>query len=152
MLKNSKHSLATRTKLSELAKQRVGSKNPFFGKRHTEETKEKIRMKNKGIRRSLKTEFKKGNIPWHAGKGNPHIRWDKNTNFKDGRWSYREHLRRLGIKPICGFCGKEGKWGKSSTDVEIHHVDGNRSNNDLSNLMPAHCVCHQRFHKLGGAF
>ena len=35
-------------KISEIAKQRIGEKNPFFGKHHTEETKEKLREKNKG--------------------------------------------------------------------------------------------------------
>lgn len=35
-------------KLSELAKQRTGEKNPFYGKKHTEETKRKIAEKAKG--------------------------------------------------------------------------------------------------------
>lgn len=35
-------------RLSDLAKQRTGSRNPFFGKTHTEETKEKLRAKMSG--------------------------------------------------------------------------------------------------------
>lgn len=35
-------------KLSELAKQRTGKKNPFYGKKHTEETKQKLREKLSG--------------------------------------------------------------------------------------------------------
>lgn len=37
-----------RKKISENAKKRVGDKNPFYGKKHSEETKEKIREINKG--------------------------------------------------------------------------------------------------------
>lgn len=37
------HSEETRKKLSEMAKKRTGEKNPFYNKKHTEETKEKIR-------------------------------------------------------------------------------------------------------------
>jgi HNH endonuclease len=36
-------------------------------KPHTEETKIKCRLANKGKRRSEKTEFKKGMIPWNKG-------------------------------------------------------------------------------------
>ena len=42
-------------------------KHPFLGHHHTEETKNKLREKNKGKHRSISTEFKKGLIPWHAG-------------------------------------------------------------------------------------
>ena len=35
-------------KLSENAKQRIGEKNPFYGKHHSEETKEKLRQVNLG--------------------------------------------------------------------------------------------------------
>lgn len=38
----------TKQKLSENAKLRIGKKNPFFGKHHTEETIQKIREKNIG--------------------------------------------------------------------------------------------------------
>lgn len=35
-------------KLSEYAQERTGDKNPFYGKHHSEETKEKLRQANKG--------------------------------------------------------------------------------------------------------
>lgn len=45
-----------RLALSERAKQKTGAKNPFFGKKHTAETIEKLRLKNKG---SLPPNLKK---------------------------------------------------------------------------------------------
>jgi len=45
-----KASEETRQKLSKMRKNKnTGEKNPFFGKHHTEETKEKIREKRCGI-------------------------------------------------------------------------------------------------------
>ena len=46
------HTKETKKKLSESAKKRIGSKNPFFGKHHSEETKEKLRMQRIGIKHS----------------------------------------------------------------------------------------------------
>jgi hypothetical protein len=46
-----------------------GTINPFYGKRHTDISKEKMRRANLGKRYSIKTEFKKGIIPW--SKENP---------------------------------------------------------------------------------
>jgi group I intron endonuclease len=46
--KGKKTSEETKQKLSENAKLRIGEKNPFFGKHHTEETIQKIREKNIG--------------------------------------------------------------------------------------------------------
>ena len=48
-VKGKKASEETRQKFSKIAKNRIGEKNPFFGKHHTEESKEKIREKRCGI-------------------------------------------------------------------------------------------------------
>lgn len=40
--KNKKLSISTKQKLSEIGKTLIGDKNPFFGKKHSEETKRKI--------------------------------------------------------------------------------------------------------------
>lgn len=40
---------ATRAKISAYAKQRTGTKNPFYGRSHTEETKRKLSVAHKGV-------------------------------------------------------------------------------------------------------
>ena len=49
--------LELRENLSYHASQRTGEKNPFFGKKHSDETKEIIRVKNIGKKHSLKTKL-----------------------------------------------------------------------------------------------
>src|SRR5574343_497005 len=44
-----KHSFEMKAKLSAIAKTRTGSKNPFFGKEHSEETKKLLSSKLKGL-------------------------------------------------------------------------------------------------------
>ena len=44
-----KHSAATKATLSAHAKTRTGNKNSFFGKKHSQETKDLIRSKNLGV-------------------------------------------------------------------------------------------------------
>ena len=46
----------------------MGEKNSFYGKTHSEESKKKMSLAHKGRRHSMKTEFKKGMIPWNKGK------------------------------------------------------------------------------------
>lgn len=52
---------------------------------------------------------------------------------------------------MCHFCGEEitKKSGKGSGSLTIHSLDGNHSNWDPSNKVPAHNGCHGPFHKKG---
>lgn len=53
-----KRSIETRKKLSELAKKRIGVKNPFFGKKHSIETRKKLSEINKCKKHSEETRKK----------------------------------------------------------------------------------------------
>ena len=44
----------------------------------------------------------------------------------------------------CCFCGKACR-----TNIEIHHVDGNRSNNEIDNLIPLCFDCHGELTRYG---
>ena len=50
------HTVETKQKLSLLASQRIGNKNPFYGKHHSEETLEHFRKVHKGIKPSEETK------------------------------------------------------------------------------------------------
>lgn len=56
------------TNLTEGGDGTLGLPSPWTGKILSEEHKRKISEKTKGLRRSPKTEFKKGQIPWIKGK------------------------------------------------------------------------------------
>lgn len=78
-----KHNIEIRKKLSSLAKLRIGNLNPFFGKNHSNETKEKIRQKRLGMKHSEETKKKISEI---SKRPNPNCRKfpikqiDRNTN------------------------------------------------------------------------
>jgi hypothetical protein len=58
-------------------------------------------------------------------------------------------------EPKCFFCGEKmdslsfyrNKSGKQLDDFTVHHVDENRSNNHISNLVLAHRKCHLKHHR-----
>lgn len=45
----------------------------------------------------------------------------------------------------CVFCGLDVTW----PEVDVHHHDHDRSNNEPENLTPCHSACHNRHHKTG---
>ena len=59
--------------------------------------------------------------------------------------SVKERIkRRRGY--ICNACGKK----KLSRNLEIHHKDRNRHNNDPSNLRVLCIACHDALHRRAG--
>lgn len=78
----------------------------------------------KGMRVSPNTEFKSENMIW-----------DKHPNFKTGIWSYQRFR-----KGECEKC-------KIKENLQIHHKDKNRYNNNLNNLITLCRSCHWSNHK-----
>lgn len=69
-----------------------------------------------------------------------------------GRWGIvarREFLARAGNAPwSCFFCGEPiNRLGSTRNDGVVHHVDGDRFNNDPKNAVPAHRRCHSSYHQ-----
>lgn len=67
------------------------------------------------------------------------------------RASYRAFREHAGEQPwACHFCGgpieRVGLVPYTRESFCLHHVDGDRTNNDASNLVPCHAACHQSFH------
>lgn len=90
--------------------------------RHTEETKLRLSIIQKGKHISPETEFKRTN----------------------GIGCYKKIAIENGAIPICKQCGKEGNFGRM---IHIHHIDKNRRNNKPDNLIVLCVTCHNRVHR-----
>lgn len=53
------------------------------------------------------------------------------------------------LPTTCAFCDNEiTRWGSRGDDGVVHHVDQDRSNNDIENLVAMHRRCHVAHHSL----
>ena len=71
---------------------------------------------------------------------------EKSPSFKTGIGIYREIMKRNNIPFICNKCNVPLDASKPFSWC-THHIDGNRYNNDLSNLEYLCKSCHQLEHK-----
>lgn len=73
---------------------------------------------------------------------NKTIFYGKNhANWKTGENAYRSVIIRAKIKPICKICGHKDK-----RVIEVHHIDKNRKNNSINNLVWLCRNCHFLVH------
>ncbi len=73
------------------------------------------------------------NTYFRSGKDNP--------NYIDGKTSYR----KLAISKLGAFCGECG-YNSNEKVLEVHHIDKDRSNNNISNLIVLCANCHKLKH------
>lgn len=65
------------------------------------------------------------------------------SHYKDGTYSYKERaFREQGN--VCKICGNEGEWQGKPLILDVHHIDGNRKNGDLTNLSVLCPNCHRQ--------
>ena len=62
------------------------------------------------------------------------IAGERHPNWKHGENAYRDIMKRSGIPAVCRSCGM-----KDTRVLLVHHIDGNRKNNRIENLM---WLCH----------
>lgn len=65
----------------------------------------------------------------------------KHPNWKSGEGSYRKIMIRNKVPQVCRICGIDNAFV-----LLTHHIDGNRKNNDLSNLEWLCRNCHYIIH------
>lgn len=115
-----------RQHLSEI---KTGSQNGMYGKRHTEETKLKISESRSGI---LHTDATKKLMSESQKE-----RWCEWRLDNPDKIRYRE-LAFDNYEHVCYNCGR-------AHDLEVHHLDGDRTNNDVKNLVILCSSCHHKY-------
>lgn len=113
----------------------------------SDEIKEKIRLATTGKKKICikpnsskykkghvpENPFKKGNIPWNNGT--------KGNNYKViGKYNYRIRAF-IEFDNSCKICLKE-------ENLQVHHIDMNRENSEIENLMILCASCHRKIHVL----
>ncbi len=112
-----------------------GNKNPFYGRKHSEESKIQMSKTKTGIPQSAELiESKTGanSSKWIGGKSFEPYSIIFNNKFKKNireRDAYR-----------CQDCGILEK--ESNIKLHIHHIDYNKQNNKLTNLISLCKSCH----------
>lgn len=64
---------------------------------------------------------------------------EQHGRWKDGRQIYRKIAYQI-FKKECALCGEKEKM------IQIHHIDKNRYNNSIDNLIPTCASCHKKIH------
>lgn len=111
----------------------IGELNPFRGRKHDEQTKEKIAASSKE-----RQPFLRRNETKQYGDGPP-MRYESSPLFKHGGRRYRKRaIANFG--EACARCG-------SVESIEVHHKDRDRKNNTPSNLEVLCRKCHRSEHR-----
>jgi hypothetical protein len=147
-------------------------KNPFYGKHHSEETKQKIRLKKlgrpspmKGIKRydilgennpskrqevrnkiSIKVKKSFERRPFgHSGKYNPCYIDGRSFELYGEEWNnkLKEKIRKRD-NHICQYCGISQD--DLTEKLIVHHIDYNKKNNNENNLVSVCRFCHAKKH------
>lgn len=67
---------------------------------------------------------------------------EKHPNWKGGRYAYNSVMRRSNTPKICALCKT-----KDSRVLAVHHLDKNRKNNNIDNLVRLCHNCHHLVHR-----
>lgn len=95
-----------------------------------------IKVRSQGESLSLSGAVSKENNPaWKGGVAD----WDYSDDWKRIAKSIRDR-----DKWTCQHCGEQRKrWG---VNLHVHHIDGNKLNNNPNNLISLCAKCHRRVH------
>lgn len=115
----------------------------FKGKRHSEETKEKIRNHFKG--KPLSESHKRNISKYWRNNQEKHNFWKGGISFEEYGAEFDSSLKeqiRFRDKYKCQICGctqlENGK------QLDVHHVDYNKKNNNSNNLVALCHKCHMK--------
>lgn len=116
---------------------RIGEANPFYGKKHTAETIQHWKNTKSGktsyneeqqLLQQQNTPKKENHPNWLGGTSNGEYGPEFNKSLKQ--------LMKEEYNHTCQLCNIETQL------LDIHHIDYNKSNNNISNLIPLCKKCH----------
>jgi len=128
----------------------IGKDNPFYGKTHNKKTRIKISTSNKGRipwnknrpwSKEMKKKISDAHIGIQEGKNNP--AWLGGKSFEPYGIEFNNKLKeqiRKRDNYICQECSYAQK--KLKEKLHIHHIDYNKKNNNLNNLVALCRNCH----------
>lgn len=123
--------------LAENPEARLGENNGFFGKKHTDYTKEKLRITKQG-KWSYNKEQKEKQTK-NTPRGLNHPNWLGGISNGEYGLEFNQKLKeqiKTNYNHTCQICNSK------TVDLDIHHIDYNKSNNLLENLIPLCKHCH----------
>lgn len=139
--KGKKHTKETRQKQSEIKKGKyTGQNNPMYGKKHTEDT---IKKQSK-IR--IELELSKGeNNPMFGvhrfGEQSPN--WTGGISFETYPIEFNKELKQFILKRDNYTC-QDINCKHTPNKLHIHHIDYDKQNNNLENLITLCHSCHSK--------
>ena len=123
--------------LSENPEARLGENNPFFGHTHSEETIQHWKEIKRGKwaynreqkeKQTKNTPRKENHPAWQGGISNGEYGIEFNAELKDSI--------KIKYNHTCQLCEAV------NIDLDIHHIDYNKTNNNETNLIPLCKSCH----------
>jgi hypothetical protein len=132
---------------------RKGKLHPLFGTKRSKATRKKISKSRKG-----KVIPKESSIRGGLNRsGNKHHAWNGGVSItKDGYRSIRSNLNHLcGVKKYIlehRLVVEKEICRKLLPTEDVHHIDGNRTNNNITNLMAFSSRSAHKRYEMGGRF
>lgn len=118
---------------------RRGENNPFYGKQHSEEQKQKW------------SDQKKGKVAWtpeqrekhfkHVGRGETHNNWQGGISNGEYDFGFSDKLKqelKEECEYVCQLCFEKKE------NLSIHHIDYDKQNSSRENLIPLCNSCHSK--------
>lgn len=74
----------------------------------------------------------------------------KNSDQKSNKELRTVILREKLLEYKCQKCGNDGNWQNEQLTLQLHHIDGDKTNNELSNLIFLCPNCHSQTDNFAG--
>ena len=129
---------------SSECKQNKDENNGMYGKKHTEEAKQKISNSNKNKIISDETKQKMSDIRKgkQTGKLNPN--WNGGSSSEPYSPEFNKELKYSILERDKCTCQNPDCTIENPKQLQVHHVDFNKKNNDINNLITLCSSCHSK--------